>query len=137
MEVKNTQVAVLSNYEVFELFKKTQENVKLIGGMNHSTILYEVSKYLEEKPCANQNGEKIREFLLQLKDMPISLTKKEKLMLVNDPPDSVLQLSLGIKDFYDRLGEQETEMLLNATKQFGGEPNVHETSEENTMMEDV
>jgi len=26
--------------------------------------------------------------------MPISLTKKEKLMLVNDPPDSVLQLSL-------------------------------------------
>lgn len=26
--------------------------------------------------------------------MPINLTKKEKLMLVNDPPDSVLQLSL-------------------------------------------
>lgn len=26
--------------------------------------------------------------------MPINLTKKEKLMLINDPPDSVLQLSL-------------------------------------------
>lgn len=31
---------------------------------------------------------------MKLKDMPMNLTKKEKLMLVNDPPDSVLQLSL-------------------------------------------
>jgi len=27
----------------------------------------------------------------------------------------------GIKDFYDRLSETETEMLLYATKQFSGE----------------
>ncbi|XP_026812671.1 DNA-directed RNA polymerase III subunit RPC9 [Rhopalosiphum maidis] len=121
MEVKNPQVAVLCNNEVFELLKKSQENTKLIGGMNHSTILYEVNKYLEQRPCAKQNATKIREFLIELKDMPINLTKKEKLMLVNDPPDSVLQLSLGIKDFYDRLSEPETEMLLYATKKFSGQ----------------
>ncbi|NP_001128379.1 calcitonin gene-related peptide-receptor component protein [Acyrthosiphon pisum] len=121
MEVKNPQVAVLCNNEVFELLKKTQENTKLIGGMNHSTILYEVNKYLEQRACAEQNPNKIREFLIKLKHMPINLSKKEKLMLVNDPPDSVLRLSLGIKDFYDRLSEPETEMLLFATKKFSGE----------------
>uniref|UniRef100_A0A2S2N839 DNA-directed RNA polymerase III subunit RPC9 n=1 Tax=Schizaphis graminum TaxID=13262 RepID=A0A2S2N839_SCHGA len=121
MEVKNPQVAVLSNNEVFEILKKTQEIIKRIGGMNHSTILYEVNKYLEQRPCAEQNATKIRKFLKELKDMPINLTKKEKLMLVNDPPDSVLQLSLGIKDFYERLSEPETEMLLYAAKKFSGQ----------------
>jgi len=120
MEVKNPQVAVLTNNEVFKILKETQENTRLLGGMNHSTILYEVNKYLEQRPCADQNANKIEEYLLKLKHMPINLSKKEKLMLINDPPDSVLQLSLGIKDFYDRLSESETEMLLNASRQFSG-----------------
>lgn len=54
----------------------------------------QVNKYLEKRPCAEQNSKKIKEYLVKLKHMPIRLTKKEKLMLVNDPPDSVLQLSL-------------------------------------------
>lgn len=54
----------------------------------------QVNKYLEQRPCAKQDPIKIKEYLIKLKHMPINLTKKEKLMLVNDPPDSVLQLSL-------------------------------------------
>jgi len=54
----------------------------------------QVNKYLEQRACAEQNPNKIREFLIKLKHMPINLSKKEKLMLVNDPPDSVLRLSL-------------------------------------------
>jgi len=54
----------------------------------------QVNKYLEQRACADQNPSKIREFLIKLKHMPINLSKKEKLMLVNDPPDSVLRLSL-------------------------------------------
>lgn len=49
---------------------------------------------MEQRPCAKQDANKIREYLLELKNMPVNLTKKEKLMLINDPPDSVLQLSL-------------------------------------------
>lgn len=49
---------------------------------------------MENKPCALQSADKIRSFLINLKNMPINLSKKEKLMLVNDPPDSILQLSL-------------------------------------------
>ncbi|XP_050533681.1 DNA-directed RNA polymerase III subunit RPC9 [Daktulosphaira vitifoliae] len=134
MEVKNPQVAVLSNYEAFQLLKKAQENNKLIGGMSHSTILYEVFKHLEHKPCAGQSESKIKEFLMQLRDMPINLTKKEKLMLVNDPPDTILQLSLIIKDFYDRLSEQETELLLNASKTFCEENSQFTTDESNVDL---
>lgn len=32
-------------FQVFELLKKTQENTKLIGTINHSTILYEVCMF--------------------------------------------------------------------------------------------
>jgi hypothetical protein len=49
---------------------------------------------MENKACAFQSPDKIRAYLIKLKNMPINLTKKEKLMLINDPPDSVLQLSL-------------------------------------------
>ncbi|VVC30103.1 RNA polymerase II, Rpb4, core,RNA polymerase II, Rpb4,HRDC-like [Cinara cedri] len=130
MEVKNSQVAVLCNNEVLGLLKRTQENYKLIGTINHSTILYEVNKYLEQRPCASQNADKIKKYLIKLKHMPINLTKKEKLMLVNDPPDSVLQLSLGIKDFYERLSEPETDMLLNASKEFAEQTENAKISED-------
>lgn len=36
----------------------------------------------------------------------------------------------GIKDFYDRLSEPETEMLLNASRQFSGKMDTGEIAEE-------
>lgn len=56
--------------------------------------MLQVNKYMENRACASQNADKIKEYLIKLKNMPINLTKKEKLMLVNDPPESVLHLSL-------------------------------------------
>lgn len=34
----------------------------------------------------------------------------------------------GIKDFYERLSEEETELLLNASKQFSGHSETTEES---------
>jgi len=41
----------------------------------------------------------------------------------------------GIKDFYDRLSEPETEMLLNASKQFSGQLENNEEQVEDEEME--
>lgn len=57
-------------------------------------FILQVHKYMENKACAFQSVDKIRAYLMKLKNMPMNLTKKEKLLLINDPPDSVLQLSL-------------------------------------------
>lgn len=36
----------------------------------------------------------------------------------------------GIKDFYDRLGEPETDMLLSASKDFSGLEEANESARE-------
>lgn len=54
----------------------------------------QTSHYLHELPCSSQTPEKIDNLMKELKLFPIPLTKLEKLMICNNPPETVLQLSL-------------------------------------------
>ncbi|XP_065200621.1 uncharacterized protein LOC135831788 [Planococcus citri] len=109
MEVKNPQAAILSNYEVLSLINDvksanvptTQEATQL------ATILYETSHYLQELPCNEQDESKINDMMNLLKDFKPPLTKLEKLMICNNPPESVLQFSLIVKDLEEKLDESE------------------------------
>uniref|UniRef100_A0A8C5HHI9 DNA-directed RNA polymerase III subunit RPC9 n=1 Tax=Gouania willdenowi TaxID=441366 RepID=A0A8C5HHI9_GOUWI len=90
---------MLSNYEVFKLLTDLKEQRKdsgkskhSIGQQNLNTIMYETLKYLSKAPCSRQSPEIIKEFLTTM--MPHKLTKAEKLQLLNQRPQSAVEIQL-------------------------------------------
>lgn len=49
---------------------------------------------MEDKPCANQSAESIQNFLKSLLQQQLQLSKAEKLMLINNPPTTPLEIQL-------------------------------------------
>ncbi|KAL1115573.1 hypothetical protein AAG570_005863 [Ranatra chinensis] len=110
---KKAEVAALCNNEVLSLLNELKEDgqVQKIG--NHlATILYETSQYLDGV-CGEYNCEQVKELVKALLDFPVALTHNEKLMIVNTPPTTPLQLSLILHNCDERLTEEHTEQLLS------------------------
>ncbi|XKL67598.1 hypothetical protein PGB90_003089 [Kerria lacca] len=114
MEVKNPQTAFLSNYEVLSLINEMKPTSFTVNqeASQFATIMYETSHYLQDFPCINQNPDKIHRLMTTLKDFPIPLTKLEKLMICNNPPESVLQLSLILNEKKTHMTECESNKIL-------------------------
>lgn len=132
MEVLNKNVALLSNSEVYTLLKETKENLtqKLIKKKNLDannanlnslnvdkhlpTIVYESLRYLEKTPCVKQTPKVIEQFLqkLQEKSAEFSLTKIEKLQLINQRPASAVELQCLIEDSEERFTIEQMDELL-------------------------
>ncbi|KAA8586794.1 hypothetical protein FQN60_000630 [Etheostoma spectabile] len=100
MEVKNTNAAMLSNYEVFKLLTDLKEQRKDSGKSKHSTgqqnlntIMYETLKYLSKTPCSRQTPEIVKEFLTTM--MPHKLTKSM------------------VEESEERLSEEQIEELIH------------------------
>ena len=140
MEVKNENVALLSNLEVLMLLKDIQagRNNQQKPNKHHQnlgTITYETVKYLERTPCALQASEHVVSFMEAMKDF--DLTKAEKLQLLNNRPTSLVEMHLMIEESDERMSDEYMGRLMNAivTHLPGPEPELP-AAEENMEAEE-
>lgn len=116
MEVLNEKSALLSNCEVLLLLNEIQENKsKLKDNKQLATIAYESIKYLEDSHSSGVTAEQIRHFLLQIKDN-FRLTKAEKLQILNQRPNTLVELQLLIEENEERFSEEAMEQLLTVVR---------------------
>ncbi|KAJ8934064.1 hypothetical protein NQ318_012495 [Aromia moschata] len=109
MEIVNANCATLSNYEVLKHLQKIKDSKKKHKGQL-ATITYETIRYLENTACSEQTPENIKECLNAL--APFNLNKTEKLMIINSPPTTALDIQLMIEESEERLSEQQAEQIL-------------------------
>jgi hypothetical protein len=151
MEILNKNAALLSNYEVYDLLKKTKEELALklikkkkldsntanLDNLNLDkhlpTIVYESLQYLEKTtPCASQSPQLISDFLQKLdeKSGEYKLTKIEKLEILNLRPNNAVELQAIIDDSEERFTIEQMDSLLEFIQ-----VNLNNGSEE-PMIED-
>lgn len=94
-----------------------------------ATITYETLRYLENTPCGQQTEKSVAECLEQLK--PFGLSKTEKLMIINNPPTTALEIQLMIEESEERLTEDQVKQILDiVVKNFPHVRRVTEAEEE-------
>ena len=127
METINANAAMLSNYEVLALLQELKSDQKKNRSTRNSplaTIIYEATRYLQETPCKLQTADHIRDFLIAMK--PFKLTKGEKLMLLNNPPSSALEVQVMVDESEERFTEDEVEKLLRTIQEVLPSPSKEE-----------
>lgn len=111
METVNANAAILSNFEVFNLLQEVRSQQKRSNtGSQLATITYETIRYLQDTPCSHQSEETVHKFLKALQ--PFKLTKAEKVMLLNNPPTTPLEIQLMVEESEERLTDEQVEQLL-------------------------
>lgn len=120
MEVTSPNVALLSNYEVYNVIREVQSKPRdkdmkkrLEGPLqNMRTISYETVKYIDKQTtCALQNQEVIEAFLREV--APFNLTKAEKLQCLNLRPTTEVEIQLIVEESEERFTEDQVEQLLD------------------------
>uniref|UniRef100_A0A146MAR1 DNA-directed RNA polymerase III subunit RPC9 n=1 Tax=Lygus hesperus TaxID=30085 RepID=A0A146MAR1_LYGHE len=113
MEVKQTEVAALCNLEVLNLLNEIKDTSvnNSSTGKQLATILYEASQHLQNS-CGSQTPSDVRNLLGALLSFPVKLTHNEKLMIVNTPPKTSLELSLIVHNYDERMTEEQIEELI-------------------------
>ncbi|XP_026465439.1 DNA-directed RNA polymerase III subunit RPC9-like [Ctenocephalides felis] len=113
MEATKVNTAFLSNFEVMQVLKelKLKDSKRKFMMRNFATITYETLKFLEDSPCVLQSKENISNFLKAVE--PFNLVKIEKLLMINEPPTTPLQIQLIVEDSEERLSEEDVDKLLD------------------------
>ena len=115
MEVVDESASMLSNHEVYTLLtdiqkgqhghRKPNKNQQLLATVSYSTL-----KYLEKTPCCQQSPEIIHKFMVAIESF--SLTKAEKLQLLNHRPTTAVEIQLIVEESEERLTEEQIDKLL-------------------------
>ncbi|CAH0701569.1 unnamed protein product [Spodoptera exigua] len=112
METTKVNAAFLCNYEVMQILQQlkdsTQKKHKREGSL--ATVTYETVHYLQDTDCKKQNPQCIKKFLEALKNF--KLTKTEKLMMVNTPPRTELEIQLIVQESEERLSEEDVRKII-------------------------
>jgi len=109
MEIKRSNVATLSNYEVMSHLHKIKDRKNKTKGQL-ATITYETLRYLEKSPCAQQTTQSVVSCLKALE--AYNINKNEKLMILNNPPTTPLEIQLIIEESEERLSDDQVEEIL-------------------------
>ncbi|RZC32572.1 DNA-directed RNA polymerase III subunit RPC9, partial [Asbolus verrucosus] len=96
-----------------------------------ATITYETLRYLENTPCSQQTPESIAQCLKALE--PFNLNKNEKLMLINSPPTTALEIQLMIEESEERLSEEQVEQIVQIMVEYF--PYIQKTQDENESQD--
>ncbi|KAL4707388.1 hypothetical protein ACJJTC_008573 [Scirpophaga incertulas] len=112
METIKANSAFLCNYEVMQILQQLKDNTqkkhKREGSL--ATVTYETVHYLQNSDSRNETPQAIEKFLEALK--PFKLTKTEKLMMVNTPPRTELEIQLIVQESEERLSEEEVRKIV-------------------------
>ena len=112
MLVVDANSALLSDCEVLLLLKEIQENKrKLKDNKQLATIAYESIRYLEDSAAAEVTPQQVKDFLIAVKDK-FRLTKAEKLQILNQRPNTLVELQLLIEENEERFSEEAMDQLL-------------------------
>jgi len=116
MDVIDDNVALLSNYEVFSVLREMYLRRRPDAGLQQlATVSYETLRYLETTPCRRQSPEALAAFAGAVADF--SLTKAERLQLLNHRPTSAVVLSLLVEEIDERLTtDEQVEELIDVVK---------------------
>ncbi|OMH85621.1 DNA-directed RNA polymerase III subunit RPC9 [Zancudomyces culisetae] len=140
MEVIEKQCALLSNYEVYKFNSECEKKVIQSGQQlnnigNLRTIELETLNYFKNTKIAEQTDEKIINYLEKLK--AYSLTKAEKLQILNVCPDKEVDLYLIIEESEERFTpEQITEMLAVIQETLIGEVQEDQEGQEGQEVQE-
>ncbi|XP_013196008.2 DNA-directed RNA polymerase III subunit RPC9 isoform X2 [Amyelois transitella] len=91
-----------------QLKDTTQKKHKREGSL--ATVTYETVHYLQDTECKRQSVQAIQKFLEAMKKF--KLTKTEKLMMVNTPPRTELEIQLIVQESEERLTEEEVQEII-------------------------
>jgi len=116
MDVINDNVALLSNFEVFSVLREMYLHRRQDSALQQlATVSYETLRYLEMTPCRKQTPESLAAFAQAIASF--SLTKAERLQLLNHRPTSAVILSLLVEEIDERLTtDEQIEELINVVE---------------------
>jgi len=104
---------LLSNCEVLSLVREMHhKRPQLKHNKQLATIAYETIRFLEDSAANAQTPQHIQTFVAQVKDT-FRLTKAEKLQIVNQMPNTLVELQLLIEENEERFSEQAMDQLIN------------------------
>ncbi|OLY78912.1 DNA-directed RNA polymerase III subunit RPC9 [Smittium mucronatum] len=115
MKVLNSETVLLSNYEVYALIKEDSE--KLSSSSKNSQpgnlveVQLEITNYFDTTPIIHQSPDQIQNCMRGLNKY--SLTKAEKLQILNIRPDKEVDLYLIIEEPEERFSQQQISEILD------------------------
>ncbi|KAJ9056891.1 hypothetical protein DSO57_1027985 [Entomophthora muscae] len=119
MEIINERAALLSNYEVYNYIKQGVQSRKgrnkPSDTPNLATVELELKMYLESTPCNTQSEDQVKQTLTSLLDY--SLTKFEKLQLLNLRPRSLVELHVLLEECEERFEEDKLIEILKLLRE--------------------
>ncbi|XP_063822034.1 DNA-directed RNA polymerase III subunit RPC9-like [Ostrinia nubilalis] len=118
METIKANAAFLCNFEVMQILQQLKDNTqkkhKREGSL--ATVTYETVHFLQNSDCKNQSAQAIQKFLEAMK--AFKLTKTEKLMMVNTPPRTELEIQLIVQESEERLSEEAVRKIISLSNEF-------------------